>query len=78
LALLAQFKHAFKTLIVFAPFRTAASVQSFRLEQSLQVRQDSPEGTTRHLEGILRYREVEDEVKGTTLKHRIAGIHAEP
>src|SRR5258707_12579464 len=28
------------------------------------------------LEGILRYREVEDEVKGTTFKHRIAEIHA--
>jgi single-strand DNA-binding protein len=25
------------------------------------------------LEGILRYREVEDEVKGVTFKHRIAG-----
>jgi single-strand DNA-binding protein len=24
----------------------------------------------------LRYREVEDEVKGTTFKHRIAEIHA--
>jgi single-strand DNA-binding protein len=28
------------------------------------------------LEGILRYREVEDEVKGGTFKHRIAEIHA--
>jgi single-stranded DNA-binding protein len=28
------------------------------------------------LEGILRYREVEDEVKGTTFKRRIAEIHA--
>jgi Single-stranded DNA-binding protein len=28
------------------------------------------------LEGILRYREVEDEVKGVTFKHRIAEIHA--
>jgi single-strand DNA-binding protein len=28
------------------------------------------------LEGILRYREVEDEVKGATFKHRIAEIHA--
>jgi single-strand DNA-binding protein len=28
------------------------------------------------MEGILRYREVEDEVKGTTFKHRIAEIHA--
>jgi single-strand DNA-binding protein len=28
------------------------------------------------LEGILRYREVEDEVKGTAFKHRIAEIHA--
>jgi single-strand DNA-binding protein len=28
------------------------------------------------LEGILRYREVEDEVNGTTFKHRIAEIHA--
>ena len=28
------------------------------------------------LEGILRYREVEDEVKGVTYKHRIAEIHA--
>jgi single-strand DNA-binding protein len=28
------------------------------------------------LEGILRYREVEDEVKGNTFKHRIAEIHA--
>jgi single-strand DNA-binding protein len=28
------------------------------------------------LEGIFRYREVEDEVKGTTFKHRIAEIHA--
>jgi single-strand DNA-binding protein len=28
------------------------------------------------LEGILRYREVEDDVKGTSFKHRIAEIHA--
>ena len=28
------------------------------------------------LESILRYREVEDEVNGTTFKHRIAEIHA--
>jgi single-strand DNA-binding protein len=28
------------------------------------------------LEGILRYREVEDDVNGTTFKHRIAEIHA--
>src|SRR5271170_1317322 len=28
------------------------------------------------LEGILRYREVEDDVKGTIFKHRIAEIHA--
>ena len=28
------------------------------------------------LEGTLRYREVEDEVKGTTVKHRIAEVHA--
>ena len=28
------------------------------------------------LEGILRYREVEDEVKGIVFKHRIAEIHA--
>ncbi len=28
------------------------------------------------LEGVLRYREVEDVVKGTCFKHRIAEIHA--
>jgi single-strand DNA-binding protein len=28
------------------------------------------------LEGILRYREVEDDIKRTTFKHRIAEIHA--
>jgi single-strand DNA-binding protein len=28
------------------------------------------------LKGILRYREVEDEVKGTTFKHRIAQVRA--
>jgi single-strand DNA-binding protein len=28
------------------------------------------------LEGILRYREVEDDVKGTAFKHRIAEVHA--
>jgi single-strand DNA-binding protein len=28
------------------------------------------------LEGTLRYREVEDEVKGTNLKHRISELHA--
>jgi single-strand DNA-binding protein len=28
------------------------------------------------LEGVLRYREVEDDVKGTPFKHRIAEIHA--
>ena len=28
------------------------------------------------LEGILRHREVEDEIEGTTFKHRIAEIHA--
>ena len=28
------------------------------------------------LEGILRYREVEDEVQGVTFKHRIAEVHA--
>jgi single-strand DNA-binding protein len=41
-----------------------------------KVRQDSPEGQLVTLEGILRYREVEDEVNGTTFKHRIAEIHA--
>ena len=29
-----------------------------------------------NLEGTLRYREVEDEIEGTTFKHRIAEIHA--
>jgi single-strand DNA-binding protein len=29
-----------------------------------------------NLEGILRYREVEDDVEGTRFKHRIAEIHA--
>ena len=28
------------------------------------------------LEGVLRYREIEDELKGVTFKHRIAEIHA--
>jgi single-strand DNA-binding protein len=28
------------------------------------------------LEGILRYRDVEDEVEGTTFAHRIAEVHA--
>ena len=28
------------------------------------------------LEGVLRYREVEDELKGITFKHRFAEIHA--
>jgi single-strand DNA-binding protein len=28
------------------------------------------------LEGTLRYREVEDEIEGTTFKHRISEIHA--
>ena len=28
------------------------------------------------LEGTLRYREVEDDVQGTSVKHRIAEIHA--
>ena len=28
------------------------------------------------LEGILRYREVDEEIKGVTFKHRIAEIHA--
>jgi single-strand DNA-binding protein len=28
------------------------------------------------LEGTLRYREVEDEIEGTTFKHRVAEIHA--
>jgi single-strand DNA-binding protein len=28
------------------------------------------------LEGTVRYREVEDEVEGTTFKHRIAEVHA--
>jgi single-strand DNA-binding protein len=28
------------------------------------------------LEGTLRYREVEDEVKGTPFEHRIAEVHA--
>ena len=28
------------------------------------------------LEGVLRYREVEDDVKGTAFKHRIAEVHA--
>jgi single-strand DNA-binding protein len=28
------------------------------------------------LEGTLHYREVEDEIKGTPFKHRIAKIHA--
>jgi single-strand DNA-binding protein len=46
------------------------------LEESLEVRQDSLEGHLVTLKGILRYREVEDEVNGTTFKHRIAEIHA--
>jgi len=28
------------------------------------------------LKGILRYREVEDEVQGTAFRHRIAEVHA--
>jgi single-strand DNA-binding protein len=28
------------------------------------------------LEGTLRYREVEDEVEGTTFKHQITAVHA--
>ena len=28
------------------------------------------------LEGTLRYREVEDDIQGTSVKHRIAEIHA--
>jgi|ERR1700678_2617369 single-strand DNA-binding protein len=28
------------------------------------------------LEGVLRYREVEEELKGVTFKHRIAELHA--
>jgi len=35
-----------------------------------------PPGKLITLEGTLRYREVEDEVKGTTFKHRIAEVHA--
>jgi len=46
------------------------------LEESLEVRQDPPEGPLVTLEGILRYRDVEDEVKGAPFKHRIAEIHA--
>jgi single-strand DNA-binding protein len=46
------------------------------LEESLEVRADSPEGQLVTLEGIFRYHEVEDEVNGTTFKHRIAEIHA--
>ena len=34
------------------------------------------ETRTEWLEGTLRYREVEDEVKGTTFKHRITEVHA--
>jgi single-strand DNA-binding protein len=46
------------------------------MEGSLEVRQDFRYGQLVTLEGILRYREVEDKVNGTTLKHRIAEIHA--
>jgi hypothetical protein len=46
------------------------------LEKSVVVRQNSPEGAADHLEGALRYREVEDEGKGTTYQHRIAEVHA--
>ena len=46
------------------------------LEESLEVRQDSPEGQLITLEGTLRYRDVEDEVGGTTFKHRITEVHA--
>jgi hypothetical protein len=46
------------------------------LEESLEVRQDSPEGQLVTWEGVLRYRELEDEITGTTFKHRIAEIHA--
>jgi single-strand DNA-binding protein len=46
------------------------------LEKSLEVRQDPQKGQLVTLEGVLQYREVEDEVKGTTFKHRISEIHA--
>ncbi len=42
----------------------------FRSSRTLQ------KGQLVTLEGTLRYREVEDEVKGTTFKHRIAEVHA--
>jgi hypothetical protein len=47
-----------------------------RLEEFLEVRQDAPEGAACHPGGVLRYREVEDEVNGVTFNHRIAEIHA--
>ena len=40
------------------------------------LRQTGVEGQLITLEGTLRYREVEDEVRGTTFKHRIAEIQA--
>ena len=46
------------------------------LEKSLEVRQDSPEGAARHPGRHSPVSRGEDEVKGTTFKHRIAEIHA--
>ena len=46
------------------------------LEESLEVRQDSPEGAAHHPCGHPSLCEVEDEIEGTTLKHRISEIHA--
>jgi hypothetical protein len=45
-------------------------------EESLEVPQNLQKGHLITLEGTLRYREIEDEVEGTTFKHRIAEIHA--
>jgi single-strand DNA-binding protein len=49
---------------------SAADWRRFKFAKTLQ------KGQFVTLEGILRYREVEDEVEGTTFKHRVAEIHA--
>ena len=47
-----------------------------RLENLSKFARTLQKGQLITLEGILRYREVEDDIKGTPFKHRIAEVHA--
>ena len=57
-------------------YETAPNGIGACLEEPGQVRQKAAERVAHHARGSPEYREVEDDVQGTSFKHRIAEIHA--